>query len=771
MNPARDLTFGIRGRATPAPWRVSAAWLPVATAAALCLCQAPASVQADEPAVAPRPAAGGLQTQPADDVATPLAPAKPRTVSEQARIDAAAHYMAGRIRESRNDFRGALEEYRKSVELDPEAIAVYRQLVPLAFRLDQTEDAVNFALKAIELDPHDFGLLRRLGVHMAGQRKLPDAIKLLEKAVESNRLEAKSTAYVTLHRDLSILYGATGQKEKAADSCQVLFDALTNADGYHLSFEIRSALEADPSTAFDRLGLIFLEAERYEYAVRAFEKAVAGRRGRPGVLSFHLAQVYSRTKQPEKALAELQKYFDAQLQSRGEAAYTLLREILESMKKSDELLSRLEAMSEKDSRNATLLFFLADQYVAAERLDDAEAAYRRGLESSGDRKGHLGLATVYRKRNEPAKLLDSLSNAVKGSSSLETIEDELTAIAGDKKLLAAVVGAGRVRAEEGEPALTFETAWVIAAMAVEAENTETAAEFYRLAIPLSPGPAQLAGLYQEFGQAMLLADKYDEAAAVYREAVGNVALAGGRANFLFRLSQALEFGGKTDEALDAVREALKLVPEHPLLHYQVAWIYYHSKQYDEAIRGFEAVIEKFAGEKDMVRRCQFSLSNLYVQQGQIRKGEEILEKVLAEDPDDPSVNNDLGYLYADQGKNLEKAEKMIRKALASEPENSAYLDSMGWVLFKLGKFEEALPHLQKAAGNQAGSDGTILDHLGDCLDRLGRKREAVDSWQQALKKARKASSPDKDRIEKLETKLKNAGSDSDAAQPDSDKSP
>ena len=49
------------------------------------------------------------------------------------------------------------------------------------------------------------------------------------------------------------------------------------------------------------------------------------------------------------------------------------------------------------------------------------------------------------------------------------------------------------------------------------------------------------------------------------------------------------------------------------------------------------------------------------------------------------MNNDLGYLYAEQGKNLEKAETMIRKAVADEPENSAYLDSLGWVLFKRGK--------------------------------------------------------------------------------------
>ncbi|MCA9113895.1 MAG: tetratricopeptide repeat protein [Planctomycetaceae bacterium] len=742
-------------------------WLAPVSAVALLLFLA-GTIPADEPAEAPRPNDKGgatLRQQPGDDLSVPLVPAKPRTASEQARLEAAAHYMAGRVKESRNDFRGALEEYRESVKLDPEAVEVYRELVPLAFSLDQTDEALKYALKAIELDPHDFELLRRLGVHMAGARRLPEAVKFLEKAAASDRLDQKSSVYVTLQRDLSILYGATGDTEKAAAASEIVFNALTGKGDYTLDFRTRSALEADPTTAFDRLGRIFMEAGKYELAVRAFKEAIEVRKGSPGVLSFHLAEVYLKTEQPKLALEELQKYFNAQLQSRGEAAYILLRDILKSLDRSSELIGMLEGMSEKDSRNATLLFFLADQYLAADQLDDAEKMYQRGLESSGDRKGHLGLAVVYRRRSDPSRLLESLSQAVRGVNSLEGIETELQAIASSEKLFSEVIGAGRKRGEGDNPPATFEVSWVLAGLAAEAEKTDIATEFYRQAIEKSPGPAQLAGLYQEFGQYLLLADEFDQAADVFREAAGNASLAGGRANFLFRLSQALEFGGKTQAALDAVEEALKLVPEHPLLHYQTAWIYYHSRQYDRAISGFEEVLKKFPDQKDIVRRCQYTLSNLYVQQGDIRKGEEILEKVLAEDPDDPSVNNDLGYLYADQGKNLEQAEKMIRKALDSDPENGAYLDSMGWVLFKLGRYKEAATYLEKAVENQTGSDGTILDHLADCYDRLGRKADAVKNWKLALEQAKKASSPDKKKIEQLETKLKGAAETSGDSSP------
>ncbi len=58
-----------------------------------------------------------------------------------------------------------------------------------------------------------------------------------------------------------------------------------------------------------------------------------------------------------------------------------------------------------------------------------------------------------------------------------------------------------------------------------------------------------------------------------------------------------------------------------------------------------------------------SLSVIYVNQGNYAKGEAELEAALQRNPDEPGPNNDLGYLYAEQGKNLEKAELMIRKAL------------------------------------------------------------------------------------------------------------
>jgi Tfp pilus assembly protein PilF len=197
----------------------------------------------------------------------------------------------------------------------------------------------------------------------------------------------------------------------------------------------------------------------------------------------------------------------------------------------------------------------------------------------------------------------------------------------------------------------------------------------------------------------------------------------------------------------------------------------HARQWDEAITRFEKLRDTNADKPKVQRLCQFSLSNIYVQRGDFRKGEEILERVLQVDPEDTQVNNDLGYLWADQGKNLDRAEKMIRKAIAAEPDNGAYLDSLGWVLFKLGKYEEAIAPIENAVKKSTGGDATLWDHLGDVQIKLNQVEKAVESWQKALKSSEGDKFSDPQLIERLKDKLKQHASQTSLPKPAAPGSP
>lgn len=172
-----------------------------------------------------------------------------------------------------------------------------------------------------------------------------------------------------------------------------------------------------------------------------------------------------------------------------------------------------------------------------------------------------------------------------------------------------------------------------------------------------------------------------------------------------------------------------------------------------AISVYEEVLRKYPKQVKIQVSARFSLSAVYVLKGEMEKGEGILQEILKTDPENTQANNDLGYLWADQGKNLDQALVMIHKALAMEPDNAAYLDSLGWVLFKLGQTEEAVKKLEQACGTKSGDDPTLNEHLGDCYAKLGRTEDAKQTWAKALELLTKKKSKDEKLRKSLREKL------------------
>jgi Flp pilus assembly protein TadD len=156
-----------------------------------------------------------------------------------------------------------------------------------------------------------------------------------------------------------------------------------------------------------------------------------------------------------------------------------------------------------------------------------------------------------------------------------------------------------------------------------------------------------------------------------------------------------------------------------------------------------------ANEPNEKRQLHYLLSSIFSAQGASPEAEQHLREVLAIDPDDATANNDLGYLWAEQGKNLEEAERLIRKAIetdraerkrqgaleipAAEEDNAAYIDSLGWVLFKQGHVQEACQQLERATQLADGDDPVIWDHLGHAYRQLDQLPQARQAWQKALR--------------------------------------
>ena len=110
--------------------------------------------------------------------------------------------------------------------------------------------------------------------------------------------------------------------------------------------------------------------------------------------------------------------------------------------------------------------------------------------------------------------------------------------------------------------------------------------------------------------------------------------------------------------------------------------------------------------------------------------EQDLRALLAQDADNPTALNALGYTMILHTDRSEEAYRLIKRAYLLNPGDPAIIDSMGWVLFVMGRAEEALPYLQKAMAILP--DPEIAAHLGEVLWFLGDQQAALQAWQRGL---------------------------------------
>ena len=126
----------------------------------------------------------------------------------------------------------------------------------------------------------------------------------------------------------------------------------------------------------------------------------------------------------------------------------------------------------------------------------------------------------------------------------------------------------------------------------------------------------------------------------------------------------------------------------------------------------------------------YARSMVAEQQDDFVLAEQDLRAILAQDQNNATVLNALGYTMILHTNRREEAFELITKAYQLEPKDPSIIDSMGWALFKLGKTEQALDFLKQAF--EIMPDPEIAAHLGEVHWTLDNRKDASIIWQQGL---------------------------------------
>jgi tetratricopeptide (TPR) repeat protein len=319
----------------------------------------------------------------------------------------------------------------------------------------------------------------------------------------------------------------------------------------------------------------------------------------------------------------------------------------------------------------------------------------------------------------------------------------LQTLRSDEQLSRLIVQAGLQRLTSGRQ-LHPQTVFVLAILAQHCHDLSAAELFFRACLErralLENGDRSV---YRGLIEVLRQERKYEALAEVCRRGLKSAQPAD-RLLFHHYLSQALAFVGKMEEALAEADQAIQVATDEDTrrdTRLNRMRILTRAERYEDALREGNALLKDFTRPGD-VREVRYHLSNVYSSMHDLPKAEAELQRILKDDADDATANNDLGYLWADHGKNLEEAERLIRKAIdldarqrknsiagAAEGENAAYIDSLGWALFRRGQLAAARGWLEKAAALPGGLDDPVVwDHLGDVYEGLRDWAKARAAW-------------------------------------------
>ena len=673
-------------------------------------------------------------------------PARPRTAEQRDRIEALSDFAAARALEHQRQLGAAIELLEEALRKEPDSVAILRRLSLLHRARGHVDQAVEYSRKVLKLEPGDTEALDLLvNYHLELKGDSAGAEALLKGVLADPKLDRTSAAYLLAARELGDLYlGPLQQPAKAADAFAKVVEALDDKAVNRLApAELRRLLPGGEATAYARFGAAFHDAKRYDLAIRSFKRGLVYEPEHPLLVRL-LAQTELDAGRPRQALETLEPFLRRQPQ--GREPYELLARILTALKRSDEILPRLEAAAKADPKNLPLQYTLADRYRDSGQPQKAEAIYKELVASQPDPQGFGALAESLLKEKKTEELLKVLGDAFSRRDAFAAVRPTLEQIITDTKYADQVLDTG-IRLLEAEPAKLGEGALkVLLAIGVETKKLDKVVALQRLVAKRDPSPLH----YRELYSAQSQAGQYADAAATLEEMLAKFP-AERNGQFLLIICNLRLNAGQFEAALASGREALKLNPADPDGLSLIGLALARMGKVDEAVAHYKDMLARFPKDDEVLRRAHSGLSQLYEDQGQTDKSIAELEVLLEKYPDDPGVNNDLGYLYADHGLHLEKAEAMIRKAVDAEPDRSAYLDSLGWVLFRRGKPREAVDYLEKAV-QDAGVDATIHDHLGDVYFQLKQPAKARAAWEKAEQVAAKAHPPDK-RLPEIRKKL------------------
>jgi tetratricopeptide (TPR) repeat protein len=630
------------------------------------------------------------------------------------------HYGLAKIYENQAEASGrqdtatqAIEQYKLALDADPDSRILQDGIANLYFRLGRIREAVAAAQDQITKHSDDIDahlLLGRVYLRTLGDGQGPQAAQILQAAIkEYETIVQLKPGDLENRLLLGQLYGLNHDSAKAEEQ----FKAAQKIDGSNEEVVLNIARQYSEQGDLDRAAKVIADVPEGD---------------RTGRMDFALAELYDQLKRPKDAAAAYQAALDEDPDNtdakRGlAAALAASGQVDAAAKINAEILGTDPQDTQALIREAEIQRQKGEYEQALATLKKAEALVSDG----GDPELTYNEALVY-------DALGRFDDAIK------TLKQLLVATASpDGKYTAGAQGNRSV------------FLGLLGNIARQAGETGQAIVAYQ----------QMADLGGDY-----VSRASDSEVDAYRDAhqwakalqVAADAAKAMPSNHDVQLTYARQLAdsGKVEEGLKLAAAQLTGTPDDREVYFDLADMDVRAKRWKDASLAFDKAEALATKPEDKVFLYYFR-GDAALREKLYDEAELEFRKGLAIDPDNASLENDLGYMYADRGIKLDDAVAMLKKAVAFDPQNYAYLDSLAWAYYKQGQYAMAEDYERKAALRMP-NDPTLLDHLGEIEARNGKLQQAIVDWQKSLQEYSTSLAPDADPadVAKVQHKLERA---------------
>jgi tetratricopeptide (TPR) repeat protein len=184
--------------------------------------------------------------------------------------------------------------------------------------------------------------------------------------------------------------------------------------------------------------------------------------------------------------------------------------------------------------------------------------------------------------------------------------------------------------------------------------------------------------------------------------------------------------GQSDKAEQALRRAVTVDPRFSTGYGMLAQFYMRQHRLDEARAEFEGMSKRdprAVGPRTMV-------GVILEAQGKRDEARRWYEATVAEMSNAPVAANNLAFIYAEEGTNLDVALQLASSAKQQIPDSADVGDTLGWVYYKKDLATMAVGPLEDSVKKKPDS-AEILYHLGLTYAKIGEKAKAREALERA----------------------------------------